>query len=96
MGGISPHLGTYTQKNLLVLSSCVRAGFPASSLPFMEVGPLKTMCVYVCVIMHASLLLTVVPSRSSLEAETCTVPHKCGWSEPPLFSASKGRKKTVH
>lgn len=28
--------------------------------------------------------LTVVPSRSSPEAETCREPHRCGWSEPLL------------
>lgn len=60
------------------LCSRVHAGFPPSFLLLMEVGQLKAMCICVCVIMHTSLLLTVVPSHSSLEAETCTVPHKCG------------------
>lgn len=82
MGGISP----------LELCSRVHAGFPASSLLLTEAAQLKTTCMCVCVIMHTSLLLTVVPSRSSLEAETCTVPHKCGWSEPPLLLASSGKK----
>lgn len=44
---------------------------------------------------HRGVLLTGAPSRCSLEAETCTAPHKCGWSEPRLFSASSKKKKMV-
>ena len=36
--------------------------------------------------------LTVVPSRSSPEAETCTEPHRCGWSEPLLSSVSDKKR----
>lgn len=44
---------------------------------------------------HRSVLLTGAPSRCSLEAETCTAPHKCGWSEPRVFSASSKEKWCV-
>lgn len=38
---------------------------------------------------HKESGLTVAPSRSSPEAETCREPRRCGWSGPPLSSESE-------